>query len=325
MKGLAGKVVLVTGAAGAGIGQATARRCAEEGCTVVVTDIHTRRTEQVTHELAADYGSRVLGFVMDIADRKQVDDVFAKVVDRCGRLDVLVNNAAINILEGVAELRPADWDRVVDVDLSAIYYCMHKALPIMIAQKSGCIINVSSVAAWGSGKAEAAYSACKAAMLSLTRSVAADYGSAGIRCNVVAPGSRCRRSCSAAHWPAAPPRCARGANRLARALLSGPHAAPCSATVAEAKGRTLSSPAIHRSVPVLRPPAGCKCETGRPIPPAGCNQAAKGKAGAGWEDTGPARLTARGLMSGGQLDHSAQLAAARCEKFTRPAVALGAL
>jgi 3-oxoacyl-[acyl-carrier protein] reductase len=188
MKGLAGKVVLVTGAAGAGIGQATARRCAEEGCTVVVTDIHTRRTEQVTRELAADYGSRVQGFVMDIADRKQVDDVFAKVVDRCGRLDVLVNYAAINILEGVAELQPADWDRVVDVDLSAIYYCMHKALPIMIAQKSGCIINVSSVAAWGSGKAEAAYSACKAAMLSLTRSVAADYGSAGIRCNVVAPG-----------------------------------------------------------------------------------------------------------------------------------------
>jgi 3-oxoacyl-[acyl-carrier protein] reductase len=188
MKGLAGKVVLITGAAGAGIGQATARRCAEEGCTVVVTDIHPRRTEQVTRELAANHGSRIHGFVMDIADRKQVDEVFDQVVERCGRIDVLVNNAAINLLAGVAELRPQDWDRVVDVDLSAIYYCMHKALPGMIARKSGCIINVSSVAAWSSGKNEAAYSACKAGMLALTRSVAVEYGPAGIRCNVVAPG-----------------------------------------------------------------------------------------------------------------------------------------
>ena len=152
MKGLAGKVVLITGAAGAGIGQATARRCAEEGCIVVVTDIHPKRTEEVTRELAAIYGSRIHGFVMDIADRKQVDDVFDQVVERCGRIDVLVNNAAINILAGVAELRPEDWDRVVNVDLSAIYYCMHKALPGMIAQKSGSIINISSVAAWSSGQ-----------------------------------------------------------------------------------------------------------------------------------------------------------------------------
>jgi len=188
MKGLTGKVVLITGAAGAGIGQATAMRCAEEGCVVVVTDIHARRTEQVTRELAAKHGSRILGFVMDIGDRKQVDEVFDQVVERCGRIDVLVNNAAINFLAGVAELRPEDWDRVINVDLSAIYYCMHKALPGMIARKSGCIINVSSVAAWSSGKTEAAYSACKAGMLALTRSVAAEYGPAGIRCNVVAPG-----------------------------------------------------------------------------------------------------------------------------------------
>jgi 3-oxoacyl-[acyl-carrier protein] reductase len=188
MKGLAGKVVLITGAAGAGIGQATARRCAEEGCIVVVTDIHARRTEQVTRELAANHGSRILGFAMDIADRKQVDDVFDQVVERCGGIDILVNNAAINLLAGVAELRPEDWDRVVNVDLSAIYYCMHKALPGMIARKSGCIINVSSVAAWSWGKAEAAYAACKAGMLALTRSVAVEYGPAGIRCNVVAPG-----------------------------------------------------------------------------------------------------------------------------------------
>jgi NAD(P)-dependent dehydrogenase (short-subunit alcohol dehydrogenase family) len=188
MKGLAGKVVLITGAAGAGIGQATARRCAEEGCTVVVTDIHPGRTEEVTHELAASHGAKILGLVMDIADRRQVDEVFAQVLERCGRIDVLVNNAAINILAGVAELAPEDWDRVVNVDLSAIYYCMHKVLPGMIARKAGSIINVSSVAAWSWGKAEAAYAACKAGMLALTRSVASEYGPAGIRCNVVAPG-----------------------------------------------------------------------------------------------------------------------------------------
>ena len=189
MRGLAGKVVLVTGAAGAGIGQATARRCAEEGCTVVVTDIHARRNEQVTRDLAGTHGSKILGFVMDIADRKQVDDVFAQVIERCGRIDVLVNNAAINFLAPVAELQPQDWDNVVNVDLNAVYYCMHKVLPGMIARKSGSIINVASVAAWSSGNgAEAVYSACKAGMLALSRSVAAEYGPVGIRCNVVAPG-----------------------------------------------------------------------------------------------------------------------------------------
>jgi 3-oxoacyl-[acyl-carrier protein] reductase len=188
MQGLAGKVVLITGAAGAGIGQATARRCAEEGCTVVITDIHPRRTQEVTRALAAIHGSRILSFVMDIADRKQVDNVFAEVIERCGRIDVLVNNAAINLLAGLTELRPEDWDHVVNVDLSAIYYCMRQVLPGMIVRKSGSIINVASVAAWSSGKDEAAYSACKAGMLSLSRSVAVEYGPFGIRCNVVAPG-----------------------------------------------------------------------------------------------------------------------------------------
>jgi NAD(P)-dependent dehydrogenase (short-subunit alcohol dehydrogenase family) len=188
MRGLAGKVVLITGAAGAGIGQATARRCAEEGCIVVVTDIHPRRNEEVTRELAGLYGSKVMGFVMDIANRKQVDDVFAQVIERCGHIDVLVNNAAINLLAGIAELQPEDWDNVVNVDLTAIYYCMHKALPGMIARQSGSIINIASVAAWSSGSGEAAYCACKAGMVALSRSVAAEYGPAGIRCNVVAPG-----------------------------------------------------------------------------------------------------------------------------------------
>jgi 3-oxoacyl-[acyl-carrier protein] reductase len=188
MRGLTDKVVVITGAAGAGIGQATARRCAEEGCVVIVTDIHPRRNEQVTRELTETYGSKILGFVMDIANRKQVDEVFAQIIQRCGHIDVLVNNAAINILAPLAELQPDDWDNVVKVDLSAIYYCIYKALPGMIARKSGSIINVASVAAWSSGSGEAAYSACKAGMLALSKSVAVEYGPAGIRCNVVAPG-----------------------------------------------------------------------------------------------------------------------------------------
>jgi|SRR5579875_477808 len=133
-----------------------------------MTDIHPRRTKEVARELAEIQGSRILDYVMDIADRKQVDDVFAQVVERCGRIDVLVNNAAINILAGVAELSPEDWDHVVNVDLSVFYYCMHKVLPVMIAQKSGSVINVASVAAWSWGQGRGAICGVQGALFSPT-------------------------------------------------------------------------------------------------------------------------------------------------------------
>ena len=117
-----GRVALVTGAAGAGIGQAVARRLAAGGATVVVTDIHEARTLKVTEAIARDYGTRVLGYPMDVADRGQVDEVVAAVKDEVGPIRILVNNAAINIMGDIFDYDPEDFERVLAVDLTAPWY-----------------------------------------------------------------------------------------------------------------------------------------------------------------------------------------------------------
>jgi acyl-CoA synthetase (AMP-forming)/AMP-acid ligase II len=117
---LEGQVALVTGAAGAGIGQACARRLAQEGATVALTDVHERRTREVSEALGKEFGEQVRGYVLDVADRAACDRVIAEIERGQGPIDILVNNAAINILGPVSEYRPEDWDRVLDVDLTAL-------------------------------------------------------------------------------------------------------------------------------------------------------------------------------------------------------------
>lgn len=185
---LAGRVALVTGGAGDGIGSATCLRLAREGAAVVVVDEHERRTKETAERIAADTGARVLGLSGDIADRPRMDEVLAEARSELGPVDVLVNNAAVNVLGEVTELSPEQWDRVVDVDLSACFYLIHATLPAMKELRRGSIVNVSSAAAWvGSGR-EAPYAASKAALHSLTRSVAFEAGPHGVRCNAVATG-----------------------------------------------------------------------------------------------------------------------------------------
>lgn len=184
-----GRVALVTGAAGAGIGRAVAERLAEDGATVVVTDSHARRTEEVTAELASRFGTdRVVGYELDVGDRTAVDEVIDAVERDVGPVQLLVNNAAINVLTEVVDMDPSDWDRTLAVDLSGPWYLSRRVLPGMRAEGFGAIVAITSVAAFLGGGSEGPYAAAKAALHSLTRSIAVENGHHGIRANAVAPG-----------------------------------------------------------------------------------------------------------------------------------------
>ncbi|HEY2772729.1 MAG TPA: SDR family NAD(P)-dependent oxidoreductase [Candidatus Binatia bacterium] len=186
-----GKVALVTGGAGAGIGSHSAERIAREGGQVAVVDIHERRCREVAHRIAADTGARVLAFPGDIADRARMRDVIGEIEASLGPVDVLVNNAAENVLAPIREFTMTDWDRVLDVDITAAFHLTRLLLPGMIERRRGAIVNISSIAGWlgdaNEGR-EAPYACAKAALFGLTRSVAFEGGPFGVRCNAIAPG-----------------------------------------------------------------------------------------------------------------------------------------
>lgn len=189
MHGLDGRVALVTGAAGAGIGRATARRLAAAGATVVVSDVHERRTGETVAALREEFpAATVAGKLLDGGDAAQIERVVAEVRDELGAIDVLVNNAAVNPFGEVDTLAPADWERAVAVDITGPWLLIRAVLPDMKRRGWGSIVNVSSVAAYTAPEREAPYAAAKAALHSLTRTVAREAGPYGVRCNAVAPG-----------------------------------------------------------------------------------------------------------------------------------------
>jgi NAD(P)-dependent dehydrogenase (short-subunit alcohol dehydrogenase family) len=181
-----GRVALVTGAAGAGIGRAIARRFAEGGATVIVTDIHEGRTEEVREAISRAYPTRVLGFTMDVSDRQRVDEVLEEVAREVGPVQILVNNAALNVVGNLFDYDPADWDRVIAVDLTAPFYLCRMTLPGMRDTGGGSIINISSIAAdLPAGAEEPPYAVAKAGLHALTRGIAKVGGPHQIRCNAV--------------------------------------------------------------------------------------------------------------------------------------------
>ncbi|MCA9771890.1 MAG: SDR family oxidoreductase [Myxococcales bacterium] len=187
-----GRVALVTGGAGDGIGSHTVRRFASLGAHVAVVDIHEKRCARVSEETQAKFPKvKILPCPGDIADRARMDEVLADVEKKAGPVDVLVNNAAENVLAPVREFDPKDWDRVLSVDLTACFYLIRKVLPGMCERRRGAIVNVASIAGWlgdaNEGR-EGPYASAKAALLALTRSVAFEAGPFGVRCNAVAPG-----------------------------------------------------------------------------------------------------------------------------------------
>ena len=183
------KVAIVTAAAGAGIGQASARRMAEEGARVVVSDVHPRRLEEVAQAMSKDFGYEVLGLAVDVRNVDEVKAMVDATVERHGRVDILMNNAGFNKLTPVWEMDDETWRSVIDINLTGTFNCIRAVLPQMIEQESGAIVSMASMAGWvGSSDGEAHYSAAKAGVMGLTRAVAAEVGKYGIRVNAIAPG-----------------------------------------------------------------------------------------------------------------------------------------
>ncbi|GAA4047899.1 SDR family oxidoreductase [Nonomuraea soli] len=174
---LDGKTVLVTAAAGAGIGFATARRCAEEGARVIVSDRHERRLKEAAAELGA------LAIPCDVTDEEQVQAMF----EACGPLDVLVNNAGLGGTAELAEMTDREWDTVLDVTLTGTMRCTRAALRRMIPRGQGVIVNNASVIGWRAQRGQSHYAAAKAGVMALTRCVALEAAPHGIRVNAVAP------------------------------------------------------------------------------------------------------------------------------------------
>jgi 3-oxoacyl-[acyl-carrier protein] reductase len=179
----AGRIALVTAAAGKGIGQAVARRLAAGGATVVVTDIHERRTHDVAAAIAANHPkATVVGYPMDAGDREHIDAVVDEVTGTLGPIRILVNNAAVNVLGSIFDYDAADWDRVVRVNLTGAWYLCRRTMPLMRDAGGGVIVNVGSYAPdVGGGGIEAPYAATKGGLSALTRGLAHEGGPHGIR------------------------------------------------------------------------------------------------------------------------------------------------
>ena len=185
---LAGKVVVVTASAGAGIGQAAARRCLEEGAQVVISDAHERRLGETLEELKARFPDVVAAVPCDVTDEPQVERLIEAAVASFGRLDVMINNAGLGGTRSILDMTDEEWSRVLDVTLNGTFRCTRAALRQMVAQGAGgAVVNNASVIGWRAQEGQAHYAAAKAGVMALTRCAALDAAPHGIRVNAVAP------------------------------------------------------------------------------------------------------------------------------------------
>jgi 3-oxoacyl-[acyl-carrier protein] reductase len=184
---LAGRTVLVTAAAGTGIGFATAKRCAEEGARVALSDRHERRLNESADELAALTGERPLAIVCDVTVEEQVQHMFDTVVAEYGHLDVAVNNAGLGGQAELTEMTDDQWGSVLDVTLNGTFRCTRAALRHMLPRGTGVVINNASVIGWRAQAGQAHYAAAKAGVMALTRCAAIEAGPHGVRVNAVSP------------------------------------------------------------------------------------------------------------------------------------------
>jgi 3-oxoacyl-[acyl-carrier protein] reductase len=184
---LAGKIVIVTAAAGTGIGSATARRCLEEGAAVAISDAHERRLGETAEDLRAETGGDVLALACNVTDEAQVRALYAATVAHYGRFDVAVHNAGLGGTVPLVEMTDEQWSTVLDVTLTGTFRCTRAALTHLLPQSSGAIVNNASVLGWRAQPGQSHYAAAKAGVMALTRCAAAEAAPAGVRVNAVSP------------------------------------------------------------------------------------------------------------------------------------------
>lgn len=187
MKLLEGKVALITGAA-RGIGKAVALRFAEQGADIAFTDLEINETTLATVAELEKFGVKVRAYASNAADFEQTHATVEEIHKEFGHIDILVNNAGITKDGLMLRMTEAQWDAVINVNLKSAFNFTHALTPIMARQRGGSIINMSSVVGVSGNAGQCNYSASKAAMIGLAKSIAKEMGSRGIRANCIAPG-----------------------------------------------------------------------------------------------------------------------------------------
>src|SRR6202790_2225891 len=183
---LEGRVALVTGAA-QGIGHACALALAREGATVAVAARNQQKLDQLAGQIAAA-GGKAAAFVLDVTDEEQVKAAIKAARAQFGKIDILVNNAGITRDQLVMRMKRADWDAVLQTNLTSAYLCIQQVIGSMLKQRWGRIINVASIFGQMGQAGQANYAASKAGLIGLTMAIARELGSRNITCNAVAPG-----------------------------------------------------------------------------------------------------------------------------------------
>jgi len=184
---LEGRTVVVTAAAGTGIGSAAARRCIEEGATVLVSDSHERRLAEAVATLSELAGRPVASAICNVTIQDDIDHLFATATAELGHIDVLINNAGLGGTAELIEMTDEQWSLVIDVTLTGTFRATRAALQHMVPRGKGVIVNNASVLGWRAQAGQAHYAAAKAGVMALTRCAAVEAAPAGIRINAVAP------------------------------------------------------------------------------------------------------------------------------------------
>ena len=183
---LSGRVALVTGAS-QGIGHACALKLAEAGATVAAAARNQQKLDELVAHITAT-GGKAAAFPLDVADEEQIKATFKAAIAQFGKIDILVNNAGITRDQLVMRMKRADWDAVLNTNLTSAYLCVQQVISSMLKQRWGRIINVTSVFGQTGQAGQANYSASKAGLIGLTMAIAREVGSRNITCNAVAPG-----------------------------------------------------------------------------------------------------------------------------------------
>jgi 3-oxoacyl-[acyl-carrier protein] reductase len=187
MKLLEGKTAIITGAA-RGIGKAIALKYAAEGANIAFTDLVIDENGLATEQEIQAMGVKAKGYASDAANFEEAHQVVAEIVKEFGRVDILVNNAGITRDGLMMRMNEQQWDMVINVNLKSAFNFIHAVTPVMMKQKCGSIINLSSVVGVSGNAGQANYAASKAGMIGLAKSIAKELGSRGIRSNAIAPG-----------------------------------------------------------------------------------------------------------------------------------------